>query len=166
LLAGKFSFEEIYRTICYQQMAEELYHKDNNPMAFVYLDSIYAISPKIDFTNLTPQLDCRVGQIRVLSQIGSEKLNHGADDLLRDIPQEYKFSGIMAKVEGIAGEGNYYRALTSIPKTLTESQDLICRSIILREDSRTKERRNTDTQWQALDRYLDWKQNFINFIPN
>ena len=166
LLAGKFSFEEIYRTICYQQMAEELYHKDSNPMAFVFLDSIYAISPKIDFTNLTPQLDCRVGQIRVLSQIGSEKLNNGADDLLRDIPQDYKFSGITAKVEGIAGEGNYYRALTSIPKTLTESQDLICRAIILREDSRAKERKNQDTQWNALDRYLDWKQNFINFIPN
>ena len=53
-MQAKFSFEEnLPLYFCYQQMAEELYHKDSNPMAFVFLDSIYAISPKIDFTNLT-----------------------------------------------------------------------------------------------------------------
>ena len=135
-------------------------------MAFVFLDSVYSTSAKIDFTSLRPEQDCRIGQIRVLSQIGSEILNSGADDLLRDIPQEYKMNGIAARIEGIASEGNYFRALTAIPKTLTESQDLICRAIILREDSRAKERKNQDMQWNAFDRYRDWKENFINFIPN
>ncbi|HLA58673.1 MAG TPA: hypothetical protein VK622_07930, partial [Puia sp.] len=166
LLAGKFTIDEESRAICFQQMAERVYRQDNNPMAFIFLDSVYTESRKIDFTNLTPELDCRIGQIRVLSQIGSEALNNNADDLLREIPQEYKMNGIAARIEGIASEGNYFRALTAIPKTLTETQDLICRAIILREDSRAKERKNQDSEWNAFDRYLDWKQNFINFIPN
>jgi energy-coupling factor transporter ATP-binding protein EcfA2 len=164
-LAGKFTEDE-FKALCFQQMAEKAYSRDNDPVTFVYLDSVYSISRKIDFSNLPPDLDCRFGQIRVLSQIGSEALNSNADELLRDIPQEEKFYGILERIAGIAGEGNYYRALTSIPKTLTESQDLICRSIILREDSRAKEKGSGNTDWKAFDQYLDWKTDFINFIPN
>ena len=166
-LTGRFPTNEI-RSVVYQQMADKVYRRDNDPMAFIYMDSVYSVSKKIDYTNLALDMDCRAGQIQVLSEIGSEALNNQADEILKDITQDFKFDGITARIDGIASEGNYYRALTSIPKSLTESQDLICRAIILREDSRAKEKlsRNTDDQWVKFDHYLDWKSNYVNFIPN
>jgi energy-coupling factor transporter ATP-binding protein EcfA2 len=166
-LTGKFATDEL-RSVVYQQMADKVYRRDNDPMAFIYLDSVYSVSKKIDYTNLALDIDCRKGQIQVLSEIGSQALNNQADEILKDITQDFKFDGISARIDGIASEGNYYRALTSIPKTLTETQDLVCRAIILREDSRAKEKisKNTNIQWVKLDRYLDWKTNYTNFIPN
>ena len=166
-LTGTFATDEL-RSVVYQQMADKIYRRDNDPMAFIYLDSVYSMSKKIDYTNLALDFDFRAGQIQVLSEIGSQALNNQADEILKDITQDFKFDGIMARIDGIASEGNYYRALTAIPKTLTESQDLIARAVILREDSRAKEKlsKNINGQWVKLDRYLDWKSNYTNFIPN
>jgi hypothetical protein len=154
------------RMFCYEEMADQVYRKNSNPEVFIYLDSIYTIGRKIDYTNLTLASDCRSGQIKILSEIGSKAFNQEADEILRDIPQQDKFEGIKSRVSGISGEGNYYRALTSIPNTLTESQDLISRSIILLEDCRVREKMNQTAKWRAFDHYLDWTNNYINFIPN
>ena len=86
--------------------------------------------------------------------------------MLREIPEEFKFEGIISRVTGIAGEGNYYRSLTSIPKTLTESQDLICRTMILLEDCRTKERLQNNDRWNAFDENLNWARSYVNFTGN
>jgi hypothetical protein len=154
------------RMFCYEVMADRVFRKNSNPEVFVYLDSIYSTARKIDFTNLTLSSDCRSGQIKILSEIGSQTFNEQADEILRDIPQQSKFDGIISRVDGISGEGNYYRALTSIPNTLTESQDLICRSVILLEDCRSREKMNQALEWKAFDHYLDWTINYVNFIPN
>jgi hypothetical protein len=164
-MAEKFSLDE-YRIFGYMQMASKVYSQNANPLAFVFLDSVYAKAAKIDFTSLNPELDSRYGQIKILSQIGSRAINNNADEILRDIPEAGKFDGVVARVTGIAGEGNYYRALTSIPKTLTESQDLECRTMILLQDCRAKESLDGNTKWKAFDNYLDWTKIFVDYIPN
>ena len=165
ILARQFPTDE-GRMFCYEEMADRVYKQNANPATFQFLDSIYATSKRIDYTNLDLRVDCRIDQIKILSEIGSNALNNSADQILGDISQDSKFKGIAARVTGIASEGNYYRALTSIPKTLTESEDLICRTIIILEDCRANERLSKNELWKPFDQYLDWKSHYINFIPN
>jgi hypothetical protein len=105
-------------------------------------------------------------QIIVLSEVGSKSVNDKVDELLSDVPGDFKFVGIYARVYGIAQEGNYYRALTSIPKTLTESQDLKCRTEILMQACVAKERMEGNTQWKYFDEFRNWPLNYVNYVPN
>ena len=164
-IAGLFPNDET-RMFCYEAIAHGLYTRNASPQTFIFLDSVYATGKRTDFSLLQLPLDCRNGQILVLSEIGSRALNNSAEDVLREIPEEFKFEGIISRVTGIAGEGNYYRALTSIPKTLTESQDLYCRTMILLEDCRTRERLQNNNRWNAFDENLNWSRNYINFTGN
>ncbi|HEX5667742.1 MAG TPA: hypothetical protein VFX73_03000, partial [Chitinophagaceae bacterium] len=59
-----------------------------------------------------------------------------------------------------------YRALTAIPGTLTEGQDLECRTAILLEAARAKEKQAGNRNWIAMDRYIDWYQIYLNYMPN
>ncbi len=154
------------RIFAYIFMAQRVYRQGANPQVFVFLDSAYAKARKVDYSNLEADLDSRFGQIMVLSEIGSRALNNNAAELLRDIPEVSKFYGVQTRVMGIADEGNYFAALTSIPSTLTESQELECRTMILLENCRQKERAAGNTDWTSMDSYTDWQWYFINFIPN
>jgi hypothetical protein len=164
-LAAVFPTDEM-RLVCYVNMADRVYNKNATPSTFIFLDSIYSSDRRIDFTNLRLDFDCRADQIRVLSKIGSRTLNENAVELLREIPQDFKFDGVIARASGIASEGNYYNARTSIPPTLTESQDLICRAVILLEDCRASERLEGNKSWKEFDKYLEWRNLYINFSPN
>ena len=165
LVTAVFPTDET-RLICYAKMAGRIYKQNADPVTFTLLDSVYAAASRIDFANLRLYDDCRSEQVWILSLIGSRSFNEKAVETLRDIPQDSKLSGIMNRILGIAGEGNYYRALTSIPNNLTESQDLICRAIILLEASRAKEKISGNLDWKGFDTYLDWRDNYINYIPN
>jgi energy-coupling factor transporter ATP-binding protein EcfA2 len=157
---------DLEKIFSYVQMADQAYLQNANPSAFVFLDSVYSLSGKIDYSDLSTELDFRYGQIKVLSEIGSKALNKSADGVLRNIPEDGKFNGIISRVSGIASEGNYYLAMTSIPKTLTESQDLQCRTWIILQDCITRERLSGISQWDAFDKYLTWSNSFINYKPN
>ncbi len=154
------------RIYCYLQMAHQTYTQNASPVTFSILDSVDAISKRIDYNTLTMFEDCRADQILVLSQIGSRSLNDRADEILKDIPEENRFSGILAKVDGIAVEGNYFRAMSSIPKSLTESQDLQCRSAIILENCRAKESVTEKIKWQPFDDYMNRNFYFTNFSAN
>jgi hypothetical protein len=162
-LAEQFSKND-ERIFPYMYMAEKLYRKNADPVSFVYLDSAFSKAKKIDYAT-SPLGFSRLSMIRVLSEIGSKRINQNADELLREIPEYFKFQGIFSRVRGVSGEGNYYRALTAIPKTLTEGQDLICRAVILWESCKARERETNDSSWKAMDDFLDWNQNYIQFIP-
>ncbi len=162
-LAEQFSKND-ERIFPYMYMAEKLYRKNADPISFIYLDSAFSKAKKIDYSN-SPLGFSRLSMIRVLSEIGSKRINQNADELLREIPEYFKFQGIYSRVRGVSGEGNYYRALTAIPNTLTEGQDLICRAVILWESCKARERETKDSSWKAMDYFLDWNQNYIQFIP-
>ena len=155
------------RGFSYIFMAQKVYGQNADPLAFVFLDSVYAKKKGIDFSNVGLfDLDSRYNLILVLSQIGSKTINSEAENMLREIPETGKFDGISARVTGIAGEGNYYRALKSIPNTLTESQELECRTMILLEACRAKEKLNGEKQWQKFDDYINFQWYYINYMPN
>jgi hypothetical protein len=154
------------KTYAYLYMAERLYIQKSDPAAFALLDSAYSNLKKLDYSLFFQDFDPRFKQIMVLSEIGSKRVNQNADNILREIPEFSKFNGILARVKGVAHEGNYYRAWKAIPGTLTESQDLQCRSMILLEACREKEKSNSDTQWKNMDEYLDWFWDYVNYLPN
>ncbi|ULQ51013.1 ATP-binding protein [Flavihumibacter fluvii] len=160
-------FEEDHEKVLgYLHVAGKMYRQGADPRAFVYLDSAYANIARLDYAKLPDALDPRTDQLLVLSEIGSKTINAHAKEVLRDIPEGAKFGAIYYQVIGISYEGNYYRALTSLPTTLTESQDLICRTLILLEACRAKERLSGDTSWKPFDEYLFWDINYINYLPN
>ena len=110
-------------------------------------------------------MDPRYRQVQLLSEIGGKAINREADAVLREIPERGKFVGVYLRVSGLAYEGNYYRAFTAIPSSLTESQDLQCRTQILMEACRTKERASGNTQWNLMDYYLNWQFIHTDYLP-
>ncbi len=138
IIAGKFSTDRT-RIQGYLSMAETVFRQDADPYAFVFLDSAYALSRKIDYAFNVAEIDPRYLQIQLLSEIGSRDINNQAAAILRDLPEQGKFWGVFLRSTGLAYEGNYYMALTAIPNTLTESQDLQCRTAILVEACKAKE---------------------------
>ncbi|MES1215765.1 MAG: hypothetical protein ABUT20_09615 [Bacteroidota bacterium] len=164
-LAQRFSTNDV-RVFSYMYMAGKLYSQNADPLAFSYLDSTYSVLKKVNLADMATEPSFRYGQVNILSQIGSNSLNKEADEILRDMPEEVKYLILLARINGIAAEGNYYRALTAIPATLTESQDLECRTMILLEACKAKERIAGNKHWAKMDGYLYWVQNYINYIPN
>ncbi len=164
-LAERYTKNE-EKVFSYIYMAEQVYKHGTSPNTFVYLDSAFSKSKNVDFTDIPEALDSRFNLILLLSRIGSEPINTKAAGILRDIPEGNKFDAVFALVLGVANEGNFYRARTSIPSTLTESQDLECRSMILLEACKKQDLTNSDNRWKAMDRWLDWQWNYVYYLPN
>ena len=164
-VVAKFEIDR-EKAFSYFSMTERLYKQNANPYAFIFLDSAYKISGRIDYTDNMPRVDARYYQIQVLSEIGSKAINDQAAEILRDLPENGKYGGVFLRVAGIAYEGNYYRALTAIPNTLTEGQDLQCRSIILIEACKARDRISGITHWKTMDEFLDWFLNYTDYLPS
>jgi len=162
LVAQQFAKNE-ERVFAYLFMAEKVYQQDANPELFVYLDSAFSYANKVDFASLPDALDSRHKMILFLSRLGGKQVNDKAVEILREIPEGDKFEAIIARVTGVAHEGNFYRARMSIPSTLTETQDLDCRTRILLEAC--KKRANTDdAHWKMMDQFFDWGWYYINYL--
>jgi hypothetical protein len=146
-------------------MAKQLYEANQDPAAFVYLDSAYKTFMKTDYSTLGLfSSDSRNNLIMLLSEIGSNSLNRKATSALLEISQQNKFYGVLARVTGVAFEGNYYLAYTSIPNSLTETEDLGCRTVILMEACKKKERdAGQNNQWKAMDQFVDWFWNYVDY---
>ena len=151
-------------------MAEKSYMKDADPSAFIYLDSVFSKTADIDFSifnfGLLKALDLRVNLILLLSRIGGRKPNELSQNFLSEIIEENKFNGVISRVYGVAEEGNFYRARTAIPSTLTETEDLTARSIILWQACRKKESADEKKQWRSMDNYITHDFNYIFYLPN
>ena len=165
IIAGKFSTDRT-RIQGYLSMAETVFRQDADPYAFVFLDSAYALSRKIDYAFSVAEIDPRYLQIQLLSEIGSRDINNQAGAILRDLPEQGKFWGVFLRTTGLAYEGNYYMALTAIPNTLTESQDLQCRTAILVEACKAREKQAGKAEWKKMDTYRDWFIIYNDYYPN
>ena len=66
---------------------------------------------------------------------------------------------------GIAEEGNFYRAQTAIPSTLTETEELIARAFIIWQAGRKKESEEGKHKWTAMDEFLMHDFNYIFYLP-
>jgi energy-coupling factor transporter ATP-binding protein EcfA2 len=154
-------FQRVY---AYIFMADRLYRNNFNPKTFVYLDSAVSLAKQIDFN--TAPLDSRIDLLNLLSRIGSGPMNAIALDILRDIPEGQKNGAIQAMAEGIAFEGNFYRAVQLLPPSLTEDDDLFIRALILREYSKKRDRAAGIKTWQEADVLIDWNFSYTYFFPN
>ena len=143
-------------------MAEKLYLQQTDPSTFIYLDSVFSKSRNMNFNQ---GLDIRYNLILLLSRIGGKELNSLSNNFLSDIIENSKFNGVVNKVIGVAEEGNFYRAKTSLPSTLTETEDLIARACILWQASIKKESEEERKNWMGLDQFLIYESNYINFVP-
>jgi len=168
-LAEKFE-KDHEKAFAYIFMAEKLYLKQTDPTAFVYLDSVFSKSKDIDFSQLnfgsSQAIDIRFNLILLMSRIGGKQLNSLSNQFLADIIEQNKFFGVQCRVYGIAEEGNFYRAFTAIPSTLTETEDLSARSLILWQACRKKESGDGLKKWTAMDDFFTHDFNYIFYIPN
>jgi len=168
-LAEKFE-EDDEKSFAYIFMAEQMYVKKTDPMAFVYLDSVFSKYRQLDFSKYNfganRAIDTRFNLILLLSRIGGKKLNARSSGLLAEVIESNKFTGVLARVYGVAEEGNFYRARMAIPSTLTETEDLIARSFIVWQACRKKESAAATGQWAAMDAYITHDFNYIFYLPN
>jgi energy-coupling factor transporter ATP-binding protein EcfA2 len=154
------------RVFAYLFMAENVYQQNADPNAFIYLDSAMSYTNRVDFTAIDGALDSRFNMILLLSRIGGDQINEKAVAILREISGGAKFGAILSRVVGVAYEGNFHRARMSIPNTLTESEDLDCRTQILLEACKKKEALADDKHWAAWDRFEAWGWYYVNYLPN
>ena len=168
-LAEKFE-QNYQKAFAYIFMAEKVYMKQKNPATFVYLDSVFSKSKDVDFSKfnfgINQSIDYRFNLILLLSRIGGKKLNTMSNNFLSDIIEQNKFAGIVSRVYGVAEEGNFYRAKTGLPATLTETEDLTARSYILWQACRKKESAEEQQKWKTMDDFLTHDYNYIFFMPN
>jgi len=168
-LAEKFENDQ-EKAFAYIFMSEKLYMKQNDPLAFVYLDSVFSKSKDVDFSQFnfgrSQAIDFRFNLILLLSRIGGKELNAMSNNLFAEIIEGNKFNGVLSKVYGIAEEGNFYRAKTSLPSTLTETEELMSRAFILWQACRKKEAVEGTNNWKAMDEFLTHDFNYIFYLPN
>lgn len=163
-------FEEKYeKAFAYISMAEKVYRKQADPIAFVYLDSVFSISKDIDFSQFnfgaSQAIDYRFNLILLMSRIGGRTLNNLSENFLAEIIQQNKFDAVVTRVYGVAEEGNFYRARTAIPSTLTETEDLIARAFIIWQACRKKETTDEQRRWRSMDNYVTHDFNYIFYVP-
>ncbi|HRJ81589.1 MAG TPA: hypothetical protein PLV21_06885 [Cyclobacteriaceae bacterium] len=152
------------RVYVYLFMAEKIFQQTKAPETFIYLDSAFSYASRVDYTTLSFAMDSRYNLILLLSRIGSSAIDNKAVEILREIPENRKFDAIFTRVIGVSYEGNFYRARMSIPNTLTENQDLECRTQILFEACKKQDALDNNQQWAAMDRFLDWGWYYIDFL--
>jgi hypothetical protein len=163
-------FEKNYeKAFTYNYMADQLYVKQNNPLSFVYLDSVFSKSKDIDFSQFAfgtnTAIDFRFNLILTLKKIGGRKLNKLADELIKDIIIDSKFGGLIASIYGMTEEGNFYNAKAAIPATLTEFEDLLSRTVILWRACQQKESSSDSKRWKAMDDNLARDFEYVNYNP-
>jgi len=156
--------EESHKTISYVYNADKLYDMDYNPDAFIFLDSAFSKMANQDLTSLGFNEDYRFKLIHVLSKMGGERLNALAKEILRDIPENDKFDAVLNYVWGAAADQNYYNAVSSLPKTLTESQELECYELILWETCKQSESYEAHIGWESMDFIMVYDWNYFFFI--
>jgi energy-coupling factor transporter ATP-binding protein EcfA2 len=168
-LAEKFE-KEHEKTFAYIFMSEKVYRNNVSPQAFVFLDSALAKVRDIDYSQFnfgaSQAIDFRFNLILLLSRIGGRELNQLSDQFLKEIIEQNKLNGVFAKVYGVAEEGNFYRAFISIPTTLTETEDLISRSLILWQACIKKETEEERAKWSSMDTFITTDFNYIFYLPS
>jgi energy-coupling factor transporter ATP-binding protein EcfA2 len=163
-LAEKFP-SEVEMAFPYIRMASGVYQQNADPLTFVYLDSASSKISRLNFDIVPGPLDSRSHYIKVLTTVGSQRVNKLAFEVLKEIPENRQFDAVFEMVAGLAREGNYNRAYAAIPGNLTELQDLQARTLIIWEAVSLREKKDGSLEHEGIAQFLDWLTNYINFVP-
>ena len=156
--------KDSHKIISYIYNVDKLYDMDYNPDSFILLDSAFSKMETQNFSNLAYNEDYRFKLIHVLSKMGGDRLNTMAKDVLRDITEDDKFDAILSYVWGATADQNYYNAVSSIPKSLTESQELQCYGMLLWETCKQSDNDNAHIGWEPMDFIMAYDLDYFFFV--
>jgi hypothetical protein len=163
MVSEKFQ-KDSHKIISYIYNTDKLYNMDYNPDSFIFLDSAFSKMETQNLSDLGFNEDYRFKLIHVLSKMGGERLNTMAKDVLRDITEDNKFDAILSYVWGATADQNYYNAVSSIPKTLTESQELQCYGMLLWETCKQSDNGNAHIGWEPMDFIMAYDMDYFFFV--
>ncbi len=150
-------YEPYQKAFCYAAVANGLY-KTYQPATFTFLDSAFHTIDKVDFNTLvtgtTDERDVRRFLVYVLGKVGGERMNALSENLIKELIETSKVRGVTGMILGTATDGNYYTALSVMPSTLTEDQELTCYYTILGQIVRSREE---VSDWKGMDESLLWE---------
>ncbi|NJN42638.1 MAG: hypothetical protein HC811_10820, partial [Flammeovirgaceae bacterium] len=166
-LAEKFE-KEHEKIFAYIFMADKIFQDRGDPKSFIYLDSAFSKAKSVDVSQFTfgafTNLNFQIQLLMVMGRIGGEEMNQKALDIYREMVEGSKTQALVAMNIGIGDEGNLHRAVEAIPPTLTESEDLLCRSVILWQAARKKD--NRSERWIGMDKAFLDDFYYIFYLPN
>jgi energy-coupling factor transporter ATP-binding protein EcfA2 len=158
------------KAYAYTFMAENIYIHNPAPSTFVYLDSALTKASRINFSQfdfgVNTQIDIRHNLVLLLSRIGGRELNRISSDIIREVIEQTKFRSLASRVYGVSEEGNFYRAYTAMPPTLTENEELFLQGIMLWQASLAKESEQEQNRWAPMDEYFTHDFNYVFYLPN
>jgi hypothetical protein len=144
------------KLVCYADMANSIYSKDYNSNAFVFLDSAYSKMESMPNPAVPDFLEYRSRLVRVLQHIGGERMIEMSDEIVRSTSEQRRLLSAVGVVRGTCERGDYYNAVKSIPPTLTEGQELFCKTFILLYSVRADEQVNNKSPWAAMDKFVSF----------
>jgi hypothetical protein len=97
-----------------------------------------------------------------LGKVGGDRVNKLANSYIKELIERSRVRGIRGMILGTATDGNYYTALTTMPPTLTEDEELQCYFSILGQIARSQ---NKTPGWAGMDESLLWEFNYF-LAPN
>lgn len=156
-----------HRSIAYIYGAKKLYEHNDRPGTLVLIDSVISQYKDFDPTSVPPFLEYRGRIISLFNTVGGEDLLERSSRVFNEVSEGRKFNATFGLVQGLAERGEYYLAHRAIPKTLTEEQDLTCRSLILLSAAQQHEKQNKSAGWTSFDSYwarFDEYSMFFGFL--
>ncbi|MFN5168761.1 MAG: ATP-binding protein [Cyclobacteriaceae bacterium] len=154
-------YEPYQKAFFYSAAANGLYDQ-YNPNAFVFLDSAFKTIERVDYNlyngGLYDELDARRYTIYVLGKVGGDRVNKLSNNYIKELIELSRVRGIRGMILGTATDGNYYTALTTMPTTLTEDQEMQCYFSILSQIARSQ---NRTAGWAGMDESLLWEFNYF-----
>jgi energy-coupling factor transporter ATP-binding protein EcfA2 len=154
-------YEPYQRAFFYSAAANGLYDQ-YKPNAFVFLDSAFKTMERVDYNlyngGAYDELDARRYTIYVLGKVGGDRVNKLSNDYIKELVEQSRVRGIRGMILGTATDGNYYTALTTMPPTLTEDQEMQCYFSILSQIARSQ---NRTAGWAGMDESLLWPFNYF-----
>jgi len=154
-------YEPYQKAFFYCAAANGLYDQ-YKPSAFVFLDSAFATINRVNYNlyNLLgyDEQDAKRFTIYVLGKVGGDRVNTLSNNYIKELIERVRFRGITGMILGTATDGNYYTALTTMPSTLTEDEELQCYFSVLSQIARSQ---NKTAGWAGMDESLLWPFNYF-----
>lgn len=115
----------------YLYSAEAATRAGRSDVARIMLDSATRLVDGVNASTIAVGLNLQANYNNVAYAVGSKNQMKLADELYRNSLEAARLNILWRRVRGLVQRGNPYDALHSIPATLTEGQDLICRGQLL-----------------------------------
>lgn len=146
---------DVMRLNAYAFVADYVYDNNFDPNTFIFLDSAFSKWKGLPNPNVSNPLEYRNRLVEVVEKVGSRKMRALSKDILRDTPEERKFAGAISLTKANCERGDFYRAMNSIPASLTESQDLNCKRVILWYAAKASDAQTGETRWAGFDAFYN-----------